>query len=327
MTTIPAQEVTALDTLGCAIRATFNARMAEQNKGITPRAVVIDGLPAVTAAYAAFCSHDPPGLPSGYLLTDRLLPIGLAPVELRLDDRRNEAQLIKDLRTPMNETFRRRLLEGKEGQHAKFRLEFYQTEQHSNGARHYELVNVDLKAGNHPSSRSRRCSLKLEAFSPANFHHFFLLRAIARLEVESKDLQRRYWLVPGAWYACLVAMPSDELDMFESNAARLRHSGIGKRLAAWEVQDPRKEMELLAVAAEHQDALSLYADIVKNTVEHVKAAGARGVDLQSPHELPFLSRSLSHTGGPFTPQRREGPATVLNSAAVHAQPSVRPLYA
>lgn len=27
------------------------------------------------------------------------------------------------------------------------------------------------------------------------------------------------------------------------------------------------------------------------------------------------------------PQRREGPATVLNSAAVHAQPSVRPLYA
>ncbi|GAA5921561.1 hypothetical protein JCM3775_003105 [Rhodotorula graminis] len=66
--------LTALDTLGVATNALLHAQDAAARRSARMPQLVLVGLPAIMAAYLAFC-HDEPErqLPSGWLLSDKLL--------------------------------------------------------------------------------------------------------------------------------------------------------------------------------------------------------------------------------------------------------------
>ncbi|KPV76528.1 uncharacterized protein RHOBADRAFT_42871 [Rhodotorula graminis WP1] len=102
--------VTGLDIYGVAVRAVYNAINKEEEKGLVPRILVLDGLAALTAAYVARNRN----LDSGFLLLDHPLPVELAPVELRCKDSRNEADLDRDMTTPEQYIARRHILEGED---------------------------------------------------------------------------------------------------------------------------------------------------------------------------------------------------------------------
>ncbi|GAA5835158.1 hypothetical protein JCM9279_007214 [Rhodotorula babjevae] len=76
---------TALDALGVAINALLHAQDATASRRERAPRCVMDGLPAVTAAYLTFCSGPERELPSASLLLDKQLPTNSAPVPFYTD--------------------------------------------------------------------------------------------------------------------------------------------------------------------------------------------------------------------------------------------------
>ncbi|GAA5892871.1 hypothetical protein JCM8208_004111 [Rhodotorula glutinis] len=110
--------LSALDTLGVAANALLHAQDAAVRRGSRLQHLALFGLPAVTAAYLAFCLDKPERqLPSAWLLTDKLLTTETAQVSFYADKNVDLDFLFGDLAAGacgwdrVNYAFRRHQLE------------------------------------------------------------------------------------------------------------------------------------------------------------------------------------------------------------------------